>query len=213
MVFVRPPSLEALEARLHGRGTETEERLSTRLGAAAAEMECARAPGLFDAAVVNDNVEDGYARLRAAVARLMPGAIPEPPPAPPSRPASALAPPAHAPPPAVSKPSTPPGGLAVPAPPPAGSKPSTPNGRPLAGSKPGTPSRVQDSSGRGPVPPPQPPVASARPPTQSAPPAKAGAPSSSLPVRQYMVSCGGLRGLTCWGMEGRALFLKFWFYP
>ena len=40
-VFVNPPSLEELEARLRGRGTETEEKVLKRLGNAAREMEAA----------------------------------------------------------------------------------------------------------------------------------------------------------------------------
>ena len=38
-VFIKPPSLEILEKRLRDRGTETEESLAKRLGAAAEEME------------------------------------------------------------------------------------------------------------------------------------------------------------------------------
>lgn len=38
-IFVAPPSMEELEARLRGRGTETEDRILARLGNAAREME------------------------------------------------------------------------------------------------------------------------------------------------------------------------------
>lgn len=39
LVFVKPPSLDALEARLRARGTESEESLAKRLAAASAELE------------------------------------------------------------------------------------------------------------------------------------------------------------------------------
>lgn len=38
-VFIKPPSLEALEERLQARNTETEESLSLRLEVAAREIE------------------------------------------------------------------------------------------------------------------------------------------------------------------------------
>ena len=38
-VFVSPPSLEVLEERLRSRGTETEDKIQTRLGNASKEME------------------------------------------------------------------------------------------------------------------------------------------------------------------------------
>jgi guanylate kinase len=38
-VFVKPPSLAALEARLRGRNTETEDSLQKRLAAAQAELD------------------------------------------------------------------------------------------------------------------------------------------------------------------------------
>ena len=41
-IFFAPPSFEELEARLRGRGTETEEKIALRLGNAAAEMEQVR---------------------------------------------------------------------------------------------------------------------------------------------------------------------------
>ena len=38
-VFIAPPSMEELEKRLRGRGTESEEQIKTRLGNAAKELE------------------------------------------------------------------------------------------------------------------------------------------------------------------------------
>jgi len=53
LVFLAPPSWEVLEARLRGRGTETDEAVASRLGAARVEM---AAQGEFDDVVVNTDV-------------------------------------------------------------------------------------------------------------------------------------------------------------
>ena len=63
-VFIKPPSFDNLEERLRARGTETEESLSKRLGAAAAEMEYGEAEGNFDTIIVNDDLETAYHNLR-----------------------------------------------------------------------------------------------------------------------------------------------------
>lgn len=62
-VFVAPPSIESLRDRLTGRGTETPESLQKRLDAATAEMEYAQS-GAHDLTVVNDVLEDAYAKLK-----------------------------------------------------------------------------------------------------------------------------------------------------
>ena len=54
-VFIHPPSVDDLEKRLRGRGTETEESLQKRLSAAKAEMEFGT-PDNFDKVVVNINI-------------------------------------------------------------------------------------------------------------------------------------------------------------
>ena len=69
-VFIEPPSLEVLEARLRARGTETEASLERRLGAAAGELEYGRGKGNFDLVIVNDSVEKAYSQLRQL---LLPG--------------------------------------------------------------------------------------------------------------------------------------------
>ena len=56
-VFVAPPSVENLEERLRGRGTETEETLKRRLGNARTELEYGRGEGNFDMVLVNDDVD------------------------------------------------------------------------------------------------------------------------------------------------------------
>ena len=54
-IFLLPPSLDELAARLKGRGTETEESLHRRLGAAVDEIKLATK---YRYVVVNDKVED-----------------------------------------------------------------------------------------------------------------------------------------------------------
>ena len=54
-IFLLPPSLEELSPRLKGRGTETEESLHRRLGAAVDEIKLATK---YRYVVVNDKVED-----------------------------------------------------------------------------------------------------------------------------------------------------------
>ena len=63
-VFVRPKSLGALEERLRGRGTETEEAILERLATARAEWEYGMDPANFDHVVVNDQLERAYVDLR-----------------------------------------------------------------------------------------------------------------------------------------------------
>ncbi|MBR5839256.1 MAG: guanylate kinase [Victivallales bacterium] len=61
-VFLAPPSLAALEQRLRGRGTETEESIQKRLGNAAKELAAWRE---YDYIVVNDVAEQAANRLDA----------------------------------------------------------------------------------------------------------------------------------------------------
>ena len=60
LVFLTPPSLEELERRLRGRGTETEEKILQRLKTAEYEMTLA---GEYDYTVVNDEVARAAAEL------------------------------------------------------------------------------------------------------------------------------------------------------
>jgi guanylate kinase len=55
LVFVEPPSREALAARLRGRGDTSEEQVARRLSVARWQME--RARRLFDYFVVNDDLK------------------------------------------------------------------------------------------------------------------------------------------------------------
>ena len=54
-IFIVPPSFDALEARLKGRGTETKETLNRRLGIAREELLRAKE---YDYIVVNDKLDD-----------------------------------------------------------------------------------------------------------------------------------------------------------
>ncbi len=63
-VFVLPPSLEELERRLRGRGTEDEPTTRRRLEAAKREI---AHYGFFDYVVVNDDIERAYGCLRGVV--------------------------------------------------------------------------------------------------------------------------------------------------
>lgn len=62
MIFLLPPSADALAARLRGRGTESEEQVRMRLGHARHEME---QMALYDHLVVNDDLETAYRDLQA----------------------------------------------------------------------------------------------------------------------------------------------------
>ena len=63
-LFLSPPSLEELERRLRGRGTETEDSLNKRLAQAKNELEYSKQPGAHDKIVVNDDLEKAYTELR-----------------------------------------------------------------------------------------------------------------------------------------------------
>lgn len=58
--LILPPSLEILEQRLRGRGTDSEEDIRTRLDKAQSELDFAR--GKFDVEVVNDRLEEALER-------------------------------------------------------------------------------------------------------------------------------------------------------
>ena len=59
-VFLAPPSLEALEQRLRGRGTESEEKIRSRLETARKELLLAPT---YDYTVVNDDADRAAAEL------------------------------------------------------------------------------------------------------------------------------------------------------
>lgn len=63
-LFIAPPSMEELEKRLRGRGTEDEEAVLMRLGNAKKEMKAKDELGLFDAVIVNDDLEKAYGEVK-----------------------------------------------------------------------------------------------------------------------------------------------------
>ena len=63
-IFIMPPSMSVLRARLTGRGTETPELIEKRLEAAAKEI--ARADE-YDYIVINDVLEDAVADVNAII--------------------------------------------------------------------------------------------------------------------------------------------------
>jgi len=66
-VFISPPSMEDLEKRLRGRGTETEDKVLKRLANAKGEIEARDEAGLFDFKITNDNLEKAYEDLKAII--------------------------------------------------------------------------------------------------------------------------------------------------
>lgn len=60
LVFIAPPSIEVLEERLRGRGTETEDVIRFRLANAEGEMEAAKE---YDRIIVNDDLNEATKEL------------------------------------------------------------------------------------------------------------------------------------------------------
>ncbi|TKR88070.1 hypothetical protein L596_012366 [Steinernema carpocapsae] len=64
-VLIKAPSIEALEERLRGRKTESEDSLKKRLKHAKEDLDAIEDdPTLFDQVIVNDNLEYAYGELR-----------------------------------------------------------------------------------------------------------------------------------------------------
>ena len=63
--LILPPSMEILEQRLRGRGTDSEEAIVERLAKAESEIEFAK--GKFDVELVNDALEDTFMYSELAV--------------------------------------------------------------------------------------------------------------------------------------------------
>ncbi|KAG0254233.1 guanylate kinase [Mortierella polycephala] len=64
---VQPPSIEQLEKRLRGRGTESEADVQGRLAAAQGELDYANEEGAYDETIVNDDLETSYAKFKAFI--------------------------------------------------------------------------------------------------------------------------------------------------
>ena len=66
LVFIEPPSLEVLEQRLRGRGTESEDAIRARLETARVEL---AGIGEYDFRLVNDDLDLASAQLIAYIER------------------------------------------------------------------------------------------------------------------------------------------------
>lgn len=64
LVFIEPPSLEELERRLRGRGTETDDVVKKRMDAALVELSHKME---YDVRLVNDDLDEAVAQLVAYV--------------------------------------------------------------------------------------------------------------------------------------------------
>ena len=62
-VLIEPPSMEALAERLGGRGTEAPDDLRRRLAAADEEIAAAKAGGVYNHCVTNDNLDQAIDRV------------------------------------------------------------------------------------------------------------------------------------------------------
>jgi len=64
--FLSPPCMEVLEARLRGRGTETEQKIQVRLKNANGELEFSKTEGFFDCVIVaDDGFKEALPRMKA----------------------------------------------------------------------------------------------------------------------------------------------------
>ena len=66
-VWVAPPSLDALRARLRARGTEDDEQREARVARATHAIEFSLTARCFDKIVLNEELDAAYAELRAAL--------------------------------------------------------------------------------------------------------------------------------------------------
>ncbi|KAF9181270.1 guanylate kinase [Haplosporangium sp. Z 767] len=67
---VQPPSIEQLEKRLRGRGTESEVDIQGRLAAAQGELDYAKEEGAYDETIINDDLESAYTKFKAFIDRV-----------------------------------------------------------------------------------------------------------------------------------------------
>ncbi len=65
-IFIKPPSMEILEGRLRGRGTETEDVIAKRMARAREELLLAED---YDYEVINDDLSDCVDQVRSIIRR------------------------------------------------------------------------------------------------------------------------------------------------
>ena len=68
-VLIIPPSMEVLEQRLRGRGTDSEDAIKERLAKAASELDFAL--GKFDIELVNDVLADTFRKAEELTDRFI----------------------------------------------------------------------------------------------------------------------------------------------
>ena len=67
-IWIAPPSLDALRARLRGRGTDDNAEIERRIERATREIEASlRTDSGFDKIILNDDLEETYKALRLAL--------------------------------------------------------------------------------------------------------------------------------------------------
>ena len=64
LLFLSPPSLQLLEERLRGRGTDDEDSVKKRLEQAEKEMAFAKEEGMQEKVVVNDDLDRAYQEVQ-----------------------------------------------------------------------------------------------------------------------------------------------------
>ena len=62
-LFLSPPSLNVLEKRLRGRGTDDEDSIRKRLEQAEKEIDFAKEEGAHDRIIVNDDLDRAYQQV------------------------------------------------------------------------------------------------------------------------------------------------------
>jgi guanylate kinase len=75
-IFLAPPSLTEHQQRLEQAVTETVEEVADRGAVAAAELAAVKSQSVFDQVLVNDELEEGYQQLKAAISKFRPDIIP-----------------------------------------------------------------------------------------------------------------------------------------
>jgi guanylate kinase len=68
-IFVLPPNMASLRARLEGRNTEAKQQLASRLAQADGEIATARDSGCYQYFVVNDSLDESIQRVEEIISK------------------------------------------------------------------------------------------------------------------------------------------------
>ncbi len=66
-ILIAPPSMDALESRLTGRGSETPQQIEKRLGEAESELRLAGESGIYQHKVINDDLDAAIEQVAVAI--------------------------------------------------------------------------------------------------------------------------------------------------